>query len=279
MIHKRILVLVCLVASAPLAGAQPTYKLGVPPHLKPQAVLALEGHRLTRSAIKDDPGFRLQWHFLKDGKTVATLDGRALTTVASPKKEPGVYAVVLELFYPSYKPGKEQKGQFKPISNLLIYRVLPNAKPESPVQAELVPPIPGLMIHCGKGNGKAQYQTLGPGFGYKLVQGTNVDSGKSHAWSDAKEVRFEVTLPPGAWGTLRLEFVDADRKQRSQKISVQAKVREETKEFAGGKKLDVILFPDDVKTGKIEVAVQNLNPASTAVVSAVAFYPVPGGKP
>src|SRR5262245_6704245 len=57
--------------------AQPTYKLGVGAHLNPSATLKLEGTAITRSAVRDDPGFRLQYHFLKDGKTLTTAEARA----------------------------------------------------------------------------------------------------------------------------------------------------------------------------------------------------------
>ena len=40
-----------------------------------------------------------------------------------PQKEAGTYTVVLELFYPAYKGGTAQKGEFKPISNVLTYKV------------------------------------------------------------------------------------------------------------------------------------------------------------
>ena len=109
---------IVLVFAAP-ALAQPTFKLGVPPHLQPQATIKLDGNRIARSPVKDDPGFRLQFHVQKDGKTLADLDARASASIDVLKKEPGVYTVALELFYPSYKPGKEQKGHFLPISDSL----------------------------------------------------------------------------------------------------------------------------------------------------------------
>src|SRR5262245_19612280 len=97
--------------------AQPTYKLGVPPHLQPQATLTRDGLKISRSEVKNDPGFRLQFHFQKDGKTIAAVDARAQGVLEIPKKEPGVYTVVLELFHPVFKPGKDHKDHFKPISN------------------------------------------------------------------------------------------------------------------------------------------------------------------
>src|SRR5438445_9730264 len=101
------------------AAAQPTYRLEVRPFVKPQATLTLEGHKVKRSTVKDDPGFRLQYHIKKDGKTLSTVEARAQPVLEVPQKDAGTYSVVLELFYPTYKPGNAQKGQFKPISNVL----------------------------------------------------------------------------------------------------------------------------------------------------------------
>jgi hypothetical protein len=129
--------LVCLLLLlflVPQAHAQPTYKLEVKPDLKPAAKLQLDGARLTRSAVTDDPGFRLQYDFKKDGKTVATAEARAATTLDIPLKEPGTYSVVLELFYPAYKGGTQQKGEFRPISNVLSFRTESGAKVGDPVK-------------------------------------------------------------------------------------------------------------------------------------------------
>src|SRR4051812_45024103 len=97
-----------LLAVAPFANGQPAYKLGVGAHLSPSAALTLEGAALGRSAVKDDPGFRLQYLVLKDGKEVAALDARANPTLPVPQKEAGTYTVVLQAFYPAYKGGKGQ---------------------------------------------------------------------------------------------------------------------------------------------------------------------------
>ncbi len=113
---------VLLVVLPAAARAQPTYKLGVYKHVQPLATLKLDGKQLRRSDVKDDPGFRLQYHFLKDGKELTTIDARAQPTLTLPHKEPGTYAVVLEVFYPSFK-GSGQKGQFVAVSNTLTYRL------------------------------------------------------------------------------------------------------------------------------------------------------------
>jgi len=117
----------CLAAAALLclaarAAAQPTYKVEVKPDLKPLATLKVEDNRVVRSGLADDPGFRLQFVFKKDGKTVSEVEARS-RTAADPPAEPGDYTVVLELFYPAYKGGAAQKGEYKPVSNVLAIRV------------------------------------------------------------------------------------------------------------------------------------------------------------
>jgi hypothetical protein len=125
--------LVAFLLVPPSANAQPTYKLDVKPDLKPRATLSLDGNRVVRTAVTDDPGFRLQYHFKKDGKTLATPEARAETRVEAPVKEPGTYAVVLELFHPAYKGGTAQKGEFKPVSNVLMFRA-EAGKPGEPMR-------------------------------------------------------------------------------------------------------------------------------------------------
>ncbi|MBY0525962.1 MAG: hypothetical protein K2R98_21390 [Gemmataceae bacterium] len=118
--------------------AQPTYKLSVKPDLKPLATLQLEGAKISRTDLKDDPGFRLQYHFKKDGKSLAQVEARTSDKLDVPQKEAGTYTVVLELFYPAYKGGTAQKGEFKTVSNVLTYKVEPAAKPDEPVKVTVI---------------------------------------------------------------------------------------------------------------------------------------------
>jgi hypothetical protein len=267
--------LLVLAVSAP---AQPTYQLDVKPHLKPLTTLRLDGARISRSAVQDDPGFRLQYHFQKDGKTVAVVEARANPTVEVPQKEAGTYTVVVELFYPAYKGGTAQKGQFKPISEVLTYRV----EPGPPLKVTFIePPKPTLVIQCGKGSGKQQDERIGQGYGYQLLQGSVFDgwpktAGATHCWQDVKLVRFAVTLPPGTAGTLRLLFVEGDGVARKQRVTVQGKAVGDLASFGAlGKRVEVPITAADAKDGKLEVTLQNLAPTGTAVVSAVAFVPSP----
>jgi hypothetical protein len=105
------------------AAAQPTYKLSVKPDLEPLATLQLDGDTIKRTDLKDDPGFRLQYHFKKDGKTSSIVEARSQAALAVPQKEAGTYSVALELFYPAYKGGTATKGEYKAVSNVLTYRV------------------------------------------------------------------------------------------------------------------------------------------------------------
>jgi bifunctional DNase/RNase len=95
-------------------SAQPTYKFDVKPDLKPRAALSLDGVRVVRTAVTDDPGFRLQYHFKKDGKTVATPEARAEMRVEVPAKEPGTYTVVLELFHPPTRAARPRRASSSP---------------------------------------------------------------------------------------------------------------------------------------------------------------------
>src|SRR5262249_50592724 len=131
-----------LLCCYPRAHAQPTYKLEVKPDLKPETKLRLDGARLTRSPVKDDPGFPLQYDFKRDGKTVATAEARSAETLDIPLKDAATYTVVLELFYPAYKGGTQQKGEFKPISNVLTFRVEPGARAGDPVKVVPVDATP-----------------------------------------------------------------------------------------------------------------------------------------
>jgi hypothetical protein len=260
------------------ASAQPTYQLNVKPHLKPLVTLRLEGERISRSSVQDDPGFRLQYHFKKEGKTVVFVEARSNQSLDIPQKEAGTYTVVVELFYPAYKGGNMQKGEFKAVSEILTYRV----EPGTPVRVTFIePPKHALVIQCGKGNGKEQDERIGQGYGYQLLQGSVFDgwpktAGKTHCWQDAKLVRFALTLPPGTAGTLRLLLVEGDGVARKQRITVQGKAVGDLAGFGVlGKSVEVPVTAADAKDGKLEVTLQNLGPAGTAVVSAVEFTPSP----
>lgn len=120
MLDRRwLLVAFLAMSTGPSVQAQPTFKLSVKPDLAPHATLTLDGTRITRTPINDDPGFRIQYHFMKDGKTIAAVEARGNLAIDLPHKEPGMYVVFLELFYPAYKGGNVQKGGFKSISNVV----------------------------------------------------------------------------------------------------------------------------------------------------------------
>lgn len=105
--------------------AQPTYKLDVKPEFRPRAALQLADDQVRRSPVSNDPGFRLQFHFRKEGKTVQVVEARRILTAPVAGSDPGLYSAVLEVFYPAYRGGTAQKGEFRPISNILTYRIEP----------------------------------------------------------------------------------------------------------------------------------------------------------
>jgi hypothetical protein len=146
MCRAALSMLLALIAAGPLL-AQPTYKLDVKPDLQPRATLQLSGTKITRSALSDDPGFRLQIHFRKDGKTVGTINARTTESVDLPSTEAGVYTVAVELFYPNYKGGDAQKGEFRAVSSTLVYRI----DQGTPPRIVLLPPLnsPALSAMFG----------------------------------------------------------------------------------------------------------------------------------
>lgn len=113
------LALLIVLAGLASASAQPAYKLGVRPEFAPKAEIKLEGSRVVRTPVANDPGFRLLWHIKKDGKSVATIEARSSSGAELPIQEDGTYTVSLELFFPTFKTGNAQKGEFKAISNAL----------------------------------------------------------------------------------------------------------------------------------------------------------------
>ncbi len=138
---------------------------------------------------------------------------------------------------------------------------------------------PALLIDCGKDGGKGQETKRASGYDYKLAQGTTFaawpkTARQPHCWTDDKELRFELTVPTAMSGIFRLDFLDGDAKQRRQKLIVQGKPRDEIKEFTGaGKRVEFLLSADDLKSGKIDVAVQALTAGAGAVVSRIEFVP------
>lgn len=133
---RLILAVAVTLGCVAVALAQPTYKLDAKRDLKPKATITLADGKVSRSAVSDDPGYRLQFHFQKDGKSIATPEARSETNAALPTNEPGTYTVVLELFYPSYKTGNLRKGEFKAISEPITYQI----DTQKPLKLSIVPP-------------------------------------------------------------------------------------------------------------------------------------------
>ncbi|MBI3462290.1 MAG: hypothetical protein HY000_04410 [Planctomycetes bacterium] len=110
-------------AEAAYAQARFPFTLKKVEDLGPKAEIKLEGKKIIRSAVTRDPGFRLQWRVKEGDKTVAEVNARRSKELLPELKEPGTYTVVLELYYPVYKPTSDRKGEYRPISNVLEYKV------------------------------------------------------------------------------------------------------------------------------------------------------------
>jgi serine/threonine protein kinase len=139
---------------------------------------------------------------------------------------------------------------------------------------ELPPPETALLIQCGK-----QEEVIGRGYGWRLHKGMAFDTwpqtaGRSHGWLDGERVHFDLTVPKGIAGTLRLFFVNGDNAPRKQKLIVHGReIGEYSSIPVAGQWIDVKLTPEDTKDGRIEVVIQNLNKDSSAVVSTIEFRP------
>jgi len=88
----------------------------------PKAMIKLDGHKVTRAAVTNDWGSRLQWKISRDGKVVATAPARAEVSYELADKTPGTYEVVLEMWkYEGYRV--KEHGQFVEISNKVTYKI------------------------------------------------------------------------------------------------------------------------------------------------------------
>lgn len=150
-------------------------------------------------------------------------------------------------------------------------------RPPTVVQA----PQPGtaqLIVECGRHkDGKQEMELAQPGYSIRRIQGDRFDDWspaglKTHCWYHGQRLQFEITVPPGTGGFLRLFCYDADTAQRKQRVEVvQAKYAEEIAKFNGaGKTIELHLTPQQLKDGKIDVTIDNLGPVN-AVISTVEF--------
>ncbi len=146
----------------------------------------------------------------------------------------------------------------------------------------LRPEQPTLIFQCGKGgpDGKKEVDVRAQGYDCRLIQGFRFDGWpgtalRTHCWTDNKQLRFEVTVPSGKEGVLSLWLVDGDNIGRKERISVQGRMIGEYSGFGPlGVEVTAPLSAEDTRSGKVNVSVTNLGPATTtAVVSTVAFTP------
>jgi serine/threonine protein kinase len=141
-------------------------------------------------------------------------------------------------------------------------------------EGDTAQPETALLIQCGR-----QEEIVLPGYAWRLLKGTPFDSwpptaGKTHGWADGERVHFELTVPKRVAGTLRLFFVDGDNQGRKQKLTVQGRAIGEYANIpVAGQWVEVKLTPEDTKTGRIGVVIDNLVKDKNAVVSTVEFRP------
>jgi hypothetical protein len=151
-------------------------------------------------------------------------------------------------------------------------------RPAVPATRPLLPGTAQLIVECGRHkNGKQELERGQPGFTYRRIQGDLFDDWaptglKTHCWYNGQRLQFQIDVPPGTGGFLRLFCYDADSAQRKQRVEVvQAKYAEEIEKFNGaGKTIELHLTPQQLKDGKIDVTIDNLGPVN-AVISTVEF--------
>jgi serine/threonine protein kinase len=156
--------------------------------------------------------------------------------------------------------------------------VVAETKPAVPATKPLQPGTAQLIVECGRHkDGKQELERAQPGYSIRRIQGDLFDGWaptglKTHCWYSGERLQFEVNVPPGAGGFLRLFCYDADSGQRKQRVEVvQAKYAEEIANFGGtGKTIELHLTPQQLKDGKIDVTIDNLGPVN-AVISTVEF--------
>lgn len=139
------------------------------------------------------------------------------------------------------------------------------------------PDAPPLVLQCGKARGLETEEAIARGYGYRVHQADSFDgwpasAGRTHCWAHGDRIHFEVRVPPGTPGTLRLFFTDPEG-GRKQRVTVQGKDRMDFDGLAKtGQWFEVKLSPEETKDGRIDVTISKLG-AFNAVVSAVEFRP------
>jgi len=159
---------------------------------------------------------------------------------------------------------------------------LPPSGQRAPVFAGAIPPgdhakyaatHETVVLNCGKRGGDIEY--LKDGWDFQLKSGylysgwtTEVD----HCWADAKALRFDLTCPKGAEGTLRLYLLDGDNFVGGRRETIRVAGREigTYDHFQKGRWLEVPISSADTAQGRIPVEAVNLTPGN-AVVSLIRF--------
>lgn len=93
----------------------------------PRAEIRLEGRRVTRSAVSNDWGLRLQWVVKRNGQVVATPNARPGLSYEHPDTTPGTYEVILQMWryvnYAKRADGEFTASRYVDVSNRVTYTI------------------------------------------------------------------------------------------------------------------------------------------------------------
>ena len=131
-----------------------------------------------------------------------------------------------------------------------------------------------LLMLCGRPEREVIYAE--PGFAAVPRSGYAYDGWSMpvyHCRADNKDLRIELTVPPGTPGLVRLYVLDPDNFEggRKQTVSVAGRSLGLVENFQAGRWLEQRLRPQDAADGKILIEARNARTGSNAVVSIIEF--------
>ena len=168
-----------------------------------------------------------------------------------------------------------QKEPHRPFAALPGYR---ERRPSMLAVQTGKPTQPGetLAVNCGHSRQEDIY--LADGWDYVFGQGYAFHGSPwtteiNYCWADNEMVRFEITCPKGAVGTLRLFIIDGDNFAggRKESVTVAGRLIGDYSDFQTGRWIEIPISKTDTAQGRIPVIVKNLKAASNAVVSQIRF--------
>lgn len=94
---------------------------------QPNAMLSVQGRRVTRTEVTNDWGLRLQWEIRRNGQVIATPNARLDISFEHADATPGNYEVVLQMWkYIDYRKtpaGEFVNSRFINVSNKVTYTI------------------------------------------------------------------------------------------------------------------------------------------------------------